>query len=200
MSTASFKQALHALTLISQKDPTLEGLNSLYQSGLLSDLLEADPSKVNREELRKSLGLTPLELLIVVNYGQPLNAMIVEGSYDWVNDDITAERFPIVGEGRVELKAHLIHFNRVIGSDDVEKELEKMGKRPGKIEELLAFGRTYPEMQRKFPILALGSVARIRGVRFVPYLSKDGSERELDLDWRDSGGWDEYCRFLAFDK
>ena len=199
MQPATFNQALQALTLISHKDPTLEVLNRLYQSGLLSDLIEADPSQVNRDEFRKLIGLTPLELRITVDYAQSLEQMIADGNYDWKNDDITAKRFPLVGEGKVELKPHLIHFNRVIGSDDVEKELETMGKRPGKIEELFAFGKTYPEVQRKFPILALGSVAEWAGNRSVSVLGGHGSKRRLYLPWR-SGGWYGYYRFLAFDK
>jgi hypothetical protein len=134
-----------------------------------------------------------------VDYAQTLDQMIEGGTYDWKSNNITAKLFPIVGEGEVDLKPYLIHFNCFIDSDDAEKELETMGKRPGKIEELLAFGKTYPEVQWKFPIVALGSVAEIDGDLRVAYLGRDGSKRELRLFWR-SRGWRDLCRFLAFDK
>ncbi|MBU4315415.1 hypothetical protein KJ673_03345, partial [Patescibacteria group bacterium] len=72
--------------------------------------------------------------------------------------------------------------------------------RPGKIEELLAFGATYPEVQRQFPIICLGSSWVDRGGRrHAPFLSGYGSGRELRLGWCGSV-WDGYCRFLAVRK
>ena len=135
-------------------------------------------------------------LKIVVDYSMTLAEMIATGHYDWVNSDITAERFPIKRNGKVETAVELIHFNRVISSGDAEKELDKMGLRPARIEELLAFGATFPEIQRKFPIIALGAVAEIDGNRHVVYLHRDDSERDLRLYWHDFD-WSEACRFLA---
>ena len=83
--------------------------------------------------------------------------------------------------------------------DEVERELDKMGLRPGKIEELLAVGETYPDLQRQFSVIALGSVAEVSGNRHAVYLGWDGSERNLDLCCR-GDDWDELCRFLALAK
>ena len=136
-----------------------------------------------------------------VDYSQSLEQMIAAGHYDRVNDDITAKRFPIKGEGVVEFEAR--YFHRNISSEDVVKEIESADTKnpwmPAKIEHVLAHGATYPEEQSKFPIVGLGSVAEVDGGRFVPYLSKGGSGRGLHLYWWNFD-WDPSFRFLAVRK
>lgn len=56
----SVKQALHLFTLMDQKGTPDEQLQTLYSSGLIADLLDADVSNVNRDEFRCMLGLKPL--------------------------------------------------------------------------------------------------------------------------------------------
>ena len=197
---STFGQATHTLFLIGQQEPTMEQMLILHD-GYLTDLIKAIQAGTipQREEFRKSLGLGPLEFKIVVDYGQTFEEMVAAGQYDWSNPDITAARFPLRGTGKRPLNAQLIHFNRAISSDDAEKELDKMGLRPGTSDELLAFGATFPDVQRQFPIVELGSVAEIGSYRHVLCLDRDGAERYLRLDDRDYG-WDEACRFLAFPK
>ena len=138
--------------------------------------------------------------LVTVDYGMSLADMIAAGRYDWTNSDITAKHFPVKGEGKAEVEIQLVHFDRVMGSDDVIRELDKMGLRPAAIEELLAFGAKYPDVQREFPIVALKSVWRSAfGYRYVACLSGDGSGRDLHLRWF-GFGWSEFCRFAAVRK
>ncbi|MDO8493233.1 MAG: hypothetical protein Q7S19_01675 [bacterium] len=174
-------------------------VQALVDSGVLADILESDPTKVDRNELRKFLGLTPTELEVLIDYTQTLEQMITAGHYDWANSDITAKRFPLKGEGKVARKAYLVHFDHGISSENAIKELDKQGKRPATIEELLAFGAKYPEIQRKFPVVALGSSAKVDGDRSVAYLDRYGSARRLHLVWWD-GDWNANYRFLAFAK
>lgn len=135
----------------------------------------------------------------VVDFGKSLEEMIAAGRYDWKNDDITAKRFPRSGSGTVTVDAKLFHFNHTMTSDAVERELEAAGYRSATIAELLAFGAAFPEVQRQFPVVALGSVTRVFGYRSVPYLSGRGAGRRLNLSW--SGlDWDVVCRFLAVRK
>ncbi len=132
-----------------------------------------------------------------VNSALPLAEAIAAGKYDWVNPDITPDRFPIFGEATVEVEMRFVHFNCAMESDNVLKELDQAGLRPATLAELLAFGAKYPDKQREFPIIALGSVWQDRyGDRNVPGLWNDASVRRLRLNWFDSG-WDEDCRFLA---
>ena len=140
------------------------------------------------------------EYVVSVNYGMGLAEMIAAGQYDWKNSDINTDNFPVTGEGVVETKLELVHLDKVASTDEVEAYLEENGLRLATIEELLAFGATYPDVQREFPVIALGSSWVSRdGHRHVPYLDGYGTERGLGLDWLDDP-WDVVCRFLAVRK
>ena len=146
---------------------------------------------------------TTTEFRIEVDYSMSLNKMISAGNYDWKNDDITAARFPVKGEGKVEFEAKLFHFNRNISSEAAVTHIKDADPQnpwePAKTEHTLAFGAKYPEVQREYPIIGLGSVAEVGFDRYVLGLDRDGSERYLDLD--DLGGdWYAYWRFLAVRK
>ncbi len=126
-----------------------------------------------------------------------LQDAIAAGKYDYVNGYITAEHFKLEGEIVVDTKLVLYHPDRDIESDDVVKELDQMGLRPATLQELCAFGEKYPNIQREFPCVALGSVCVVSlGDRNVPYLGYWGAGRRLYLScWDDV--WGPRCRFLA---
>ena len=142
----------------------------------------------------------PEQMVLSVDYGRSLGQMIAAGNYDWTNSDITAKRFPVVGSGVEQLAAKIFHFDRNTSSQDNVDAIKAADPvnpwEPGKIEHLLSFGEKYPEEQRKYPIVALGSVAEVGGVRNVPYLSVFDRKRYLSLIWWDDG-WFGSCRFLA---
>lgn len=133
---------------------------------------------------------------LTIDYGQTLEQMIAAGRYDWKNDDISVKRFPLTGSGVVERKFKIFHFDRLISSDEAERLIIADGWQAAKIEHLLAFGAEKPDEQRKFLIVALGSVAGVGGDPFVPYLGGDAFGRGVGLDWR-GAGWGAHCRFLA---
>ena len=136
---------------------------------------------------------------ITVNYSLSLEEMVAAGRYDWKNNDITAKHFSVKGEGVVDVDIELVHFDRVMdSSDEVIRELN-VGLRPAKIEELLAFGAKYPDVQRQFPIVALGSVWQHLDDRHVPFLWGYSDERYLYLDWF-GDRWRGNFRFLAVRK
>lgn len=121
-----------------------------------------------------------------------LGDQITAGGYDWFNDDITVERFPLTLPAGPQYLV-LAHFDADVESEQVETWAAAHGYELALIDDLLAVGSQ--ELQRKFPIVALGSSAVIRGRRFVPCLDWDDSCRPLDLIcW--AGDWREYCRFL----
>lgn len=137
---------------------------------------------------------------VKIDYDLSLEEMIEAGKYDWVNSDIIVENFPIKGSGLVELEIELVHFGRYINSEAALKELDQMDLRPATLPELLAFGAAYPEIQREFPIVALGSVwQRPGGGRGVPCLWCDSDGRNLGLRWLD-GGWHGRYRFASIRK
>lgn len=137
-----------------------------------------------------------------VDYSMTFEQMIAAGRYDLKNSEITEKHFliPPSKRGKKEVAIELIHFNRDMESYDVLRELDLMGLRPAELPELLAFGAAYPEKQREFPIVALGSVLQgLGGCRYVAYLFRRVGERRLDLQRR-SDGWSSSCRFAAVRK
>jgi len=128
--------------------------------------------------------------LLSVNYRRSVEDAVKAGRYDWTKSDITSRNFPTKRKGTAEVAVELVHFNRSISTDEALSELDRMGYRPAELHELLAFGEKYPEVQREFPVVALGSVWQYRyGDRRVPYLFRLGSERYLNLYWfGDDGG------------
>lgn len=139
-------------------------------------------------------------LVVTVDYAMTLPQMIAAGKYDWVNSDITQKNFPIEPSGAVEVPLELVDFGRSVGSDEVLAEFDRRGLRAATLPELLALGAAYPDLQRQFPIVALGSVWQDRdGDRLVPVLGVDDDGRDLGLDWFEREWHDDY-RFFAVRK
>lgn len=139
---------------------------------------------------------------LTVDYGCSLADMVTAGRYDYVNDNIPARNFPIEGSGKVELDCVLVHLDCTASTKKVKQEIDKRGLRPTTIEELLAFGETYPEVQREFPVVELGSSWVLSdGYRCVACLWGNPGDRDLDLRWDDSEDrWGPDYRFLAVRK
>lgn len=137
---------------------------------------------------------------ILVDYAVSIEEMVRLGKYDWANSDITTGHFPTKRVGKAEMEVELIHFNRSISSEEALKEMDKMGYRAAEAHELLAFGAKYPDVQREFPIVALGSVwRRLRGYRRVVCLGRGDTGRGANLIWFE-GGWYGIWRFVAVRK
>lgn len=201
MKEPTLGQARKVLDLIVDKGIPEEQLQKLLESGLLADLLYANVDVVDRSEFRRIIGLKPADAFsVTVDYNKSLAEMIAAGRYDSFNSDINAEHFPVEGKGKQEKGIRLFHFNRIMTSEQVIAEMDKAGYRSVLIEELLVLGSTYPELQRQFPILALGSVwQNPGGSRHVAYLCWGDAERRLDLHWLGIN-WDDGYRFAGVRK
>ncbi len=143
------------------------------------------------------------EIILNIDYTKTIEQFITDGNCDWKSAAITSKTFPISPEmtgKNVEVSAKIFHFNRDISSEDVISEMDKAGYRPAVLMELLVLGFLFPELQRQFPIIALGSTWRdaVDDYR-VPCLDVDGSGRGLSLRWFRIR-WDAYCRFLGVRK
>ena len=137
---------------------------------------------------------------ISVDYERSVEDGVKAGLYDYTNPNITSINFKTKRKGKADLVVELVRFNTRISTDYALRELDRMGYRPVELRELLAFGEKYPDVQRKFPILALGSVWQYgNGYRLIPCLYGNGSLRYLFLDWV-GNGWDEIYRFAAVRK
>lgn len=139
-------------------------------------------------------------LTVTLYYPRTFEEMVAAGHYDWVNQDITSGHFPITREGETAIEVVLVHLNKVASTADVLHYMGEHGLAPAPIEHLFAVGEQYPDLQRKFPIVALGSVWRFsRGLRFVAGLCEFGARRDLGLRWFECD-WRDDCRFLAVRK
>ncbi len=198
---ATLGQGIKMLTLIEQKETPCEQLQKLLASGLLADLLDADVDEINRNAFRQLIGLKPINAYtLTINYSRSVEDGIKAGKYDWSNSDITSSHFPSEEVGTKEVPIELVHFGRDIKTDEILSELDKMGMRPAILKELLALGEKRPDLQREFPVIALGSVwQNPRGYRFCAFLFRFGSLRDLRLAWV-VDRWGDYCRFAAVRK
>lgn len=206
-TTITSGQLTRFLALLDEKGVTPETLQTCLSNGVLADILDPSAKFGERDEWRKLFRLGPLApefITLPVDYNMTLEQMIVAGNYDWKNDDLNTKNFPVKGEGIQWFEFDLVDPKKGISSEDALKLLEKDSDpanpwMPAQTEHLLALGAAFPDLQRKNPLVALGSVALVRGNRHVPYLYEDGSKRDLDLNWFD-GDWYSYCRFLRVRK
>lgn len=142
--------------------------------------------------------------VLTVNYDRSVEDGVVAGKYDWTNSDTTSGHFPSNEIGTKEVSVELVHFGRDMTTDEVLSKLDKTGLRPATLKELLALGEGHPDLQREFPIVALGSVWQDLwqdpfGRRYCAYLHGLVSKRSLSLTWVVSW-WRGRCRFAAVRK
>ena len=207
MKEATLNQAGKVLEVIGQKGIPREQLQKLLGSGLLSDLLDANVDSVDRDTFRQAIGLKPLgahttitRYPMLIDYDRLVEDGIKAGKYDWKNDDIMSKNFPSQETGTREATVELFRYGKDMSTDEVLAELDKQGYRPATLKELLAIGEKHPDLQKEFPIFALGSVWQDpNGRRYCPFLDGGGSKRYLGLDWFDRR-WDGRCRFAAVRK
>src|SRR6478672_3408365 len=95
---------------------------------------------------------------VTIDYQQSLGQMIAAGSYDHVNRHITEGGFPVQRGDVTTRELVLVHVGAVVPTAVALHELDDLGVRSARIEELLAFGSTYPSAQRQFPIVALCAI------------------------------------------
>ncbi len=174
------------------------------EGGTWEDLRRLEDKKLCRKlaevivEGRKAIRAA---FTVSVDYAKTLPEMIAAGKYDWKNEDITEANFPQThAEEVIDTTIEFVHLNRDASTDEALRYLEAEGLRPATLEELLALGEKHPDLQRDFPIIALGSVWQYScGDRRVPCLGRGVAGRILYLGWIE-GGWGGFCRFAAVRK
>jgi len=136
---------------------------------------------------------------VAIHGTQTLAQYLASGAYDWVNEDIKKCWIlsRAVPDGKQE--AILLYYNKSMTSQEVLDDMERQGLRPGTDRELLELGVQHPDLQRKFPIVELGTMIEFSGGQRVLFLYGLSSVRFLYLDWFGSD-WYGYCRFISFRK
>lgn len=160
---------------------------------------QVESGRITREGLQAFLrGQEPAfpSYSVTVNYGQTIEQLVEAGQYDWVNGVINSRNFLSREKGEVQIDIHLLNFDRT-SSEDIISAMDRQGFRPASLEELLALGAAYPDLQRENPIVALGSTYPID--QGVPCLSRNDGYRRLSLIWFE-GDWGPSWRFAAVRK
>lgn len=136
-----------------------------------------------------------------IDYHLPLAKMIALGNYQLVDSDILPFNFPLTETGQMDANLAIFLFDRHISSIEVIAEMNREDYDPTRIEHLLAFGAKYPEIQRQFPISALGSIWQISiNLSMTPTLRVSGDNwRSLKLDYSNYI-WKEVRGFLAVER
>lgn len=181
------------------------------------------PNEAVRQcEVEKNVETTSLAYKsypVSVDYGRSLDQMVWAGKYDLMTDtEISVDNFQNQGKDIVEVNLYLITLGHNSSDEGAVRELDKLGYKPAKIEHLLAFGAKYPEKQREYPIVSLGSnYVDPLGRHYVNFLDSryssllgawdlyavwDRPQRVLHLfmETQVDNQWNENCRFLAVRK
>jgi len=124
------------------------------------------------------------KFMITVDRGMLLSQMIDLGRYNHCDrrHDFTSSNFPIFGTDKLSLEVELWHFDQYIYSRVAQQRTRDEGYCSGRIEHLLALGSEHPDLQREFPITALGSRCSVIKAR-AAVLSGGHSSRNLELGW-----------------
>lgn len=135
-----------------------------------------------------------------VDYGQSLQMMLMAGHYDLKFGDFPPQLFPLEGKGRVEFEARYFSFKRRMSIQSAMEWIPRENKvnlwSPARIEHVFSHGAVFPNEQRKFSIVGLGSIARINEKNYAPVLHGSSFERVVALGWCDND-WPAGTHFLA---
>lgn len=113
---------------------------------------------------------------VTVDYSKSVKDMVTIGNYWRVEHQITDQNFPIVGSGKAKFNTEIVRFDKRLSSEEILSRFKARNLSPAKIEILLAFAASYPEEERDYIIVALGSVwKRKDNVLAIAYLSSGKS-------------------------
>ncbi|TSC71567.1 MAG: hypothetical protein G01um101438_1041 [Parcubacteria group bacterium Gr01-1014_38] len=144
--------------------------------------------------------------VVPVNYDLAHEAQIEEAKFDWITDydrnlirKNPTEHLSPLPKGQIEQRITLVHLNRCAKRKEIIAEMDTLNVRvrPVLSPEFLALTKAYPDLQRKFHFVGLGSVwVDSGGSRRVLCAYGYSARRYLDLYW-DDYEWRELCRFPA---
>ena len=186
METYAQKDDLEYIVKNAPKDKKWKGLKK-FCSTLLKDWL-----------FRKA---TMETLPVNIRHDLSINELVKEAKFNgYVNPDVNDQNFPTKKRKAEKKEAVLLCLNSNASTKEAQEAMKRLKLIPGTPKELLSLSLENPNLQRKFPIVAIGQSWRNPdGNRNVPFLNEWSGERDLSLGCLGSG-WDEHYRFLAFCK
>lgn len=142
--------------------------------------------------------MNPYRLIIGA---QNFSEMVVAGRYSFVRPSINhvSHLFHQRSEP-IRRIVHLICAEKFVSSEQALLIIRNYSLLPASLEEILAFGSSFPWVQKEFPIVELGTVHEHGrgGRRYVVVLGLNNGQRCLDTGHYD-GRWGPRCRFMAID-
>lgn len=129
-----------------------------------------------------------------MKYGNSTHGSLAElieaRKFNFMNPDITDKRFPTPDRLWNDYKGFC--FGEKVSSEEAVKRMQAEGYESANSHELVL----WDGWNGKDTVVALGSVTKVCGFRFVLGLNRDGSERDINLYcW--GFGWNADYRFLA---
>jgi len=170
------------------------GIDVCEIRGLVKDLFDKLCGESGRE------WLSALKLFLQKQNPWPvvngvLADMIEASHYDWVSDAVNERNF-LWSELVPGFGLKLYHFGHTVSLEDAVAAMDADGYRPGKLVDLIDYGAKNPEEQRKYRIIALGSIGHVDGHHHVACLGEWRGKRILyPVFFADD--WDGTYRFLA---
>lgn len=153
---------------------------------------QSETGRITRDLLQMFLE-NPLVVLAMTIFQR----MLAICNFDWVNENINSQNFPIAGEPAEDTEYKLVCLEREASTDEVEAEIKRRGLVSADLADLLLYVRKNPNKQREFPIVALGPRWQLSDGRWCsPYVRGWRGERHLDLRCREDD-WHGLYRFLA---
>jgi hypothetical protein len=176
MEKISFDTVAEYISLLSAAGVDAASFREMFvQSGLMADFAEAVALRLlpDREEFRRVLGLSPLQLTFAAASGDIGSLMEAAGLEFCGNYGVSQgvlHKFSsstVAHEGVLE--GELVEYPRT-EHERCWFEILLREYRPATIHELLGFAREFPYEQWLRPIVATGSEATFRNERFHPAL------------------------------
>lgn len=139
-----------------------------------------------------------LKFVIEIPTDLTITQMVQLGKYNWANEHI-GKLFKSDPTLTGKWECELIEAKKSISSKAANELCNQDGWESAKVDHLLIFGATYPEIQRKNWIVGLGSYAHLNGQLCVLVLNSYRARRYISLyGWFDV--WDKDYRFLRVRK
>jgi len=158
-----------------------------------------------RDFARKIVDYDTLSVHLEI-YGDPngspsIERLIEMGQYERVDDDVTAEHFPLPKRWEIQSDLYLVRLRTHLDGEEALGRLDQRGYRPAGIGELLELGQSNPDMGKTFDIVALGSRWNKEGWERVPFISEFAGMRRLCCHMSLKGSyWTPDVRFLTIQK
>jgi len=176
------QQLINFLGLLKQKKLTPARFDAVMESGILADVFNQDTNLGDRDSVRAALKLwagMPGDMRFVTVGGsmtfkqriredgglvadRDFSSINLSKRYDLMKKEAfggTLVQYTYNGYPETrQLLEKLFCFHKEVAPQDVVLAMQQDRFEPATLEELMAFGTTFPELQEEFQIYALGSI------------------------------------------